>query len=200
MNAVKYTLPKSGDELLKIQDKAIRAANNARILIQQALVGTVHHLAIHHDVRMANRLVDGLRETVRGKAIVEYLTKYGHLTVGDVEVEVDGKAKTVQQFTGLSVRGGEAHAKVVRETFEEAKATLWWTLKRENPYAGFDMQKALDTVIKHYQTALKKVQAGEVGEEKLSTEVNDTTIRALLAIVKFDTIAEPANVELKDAA
>lgn len=184
---IKYTFANDNAGLNKIQDKAIRAANNARNLIQLALVATVHHLAQNHDVNVARRLIDGLHETVRGKALVEFLAKYGHLTVGEQVTEVDGKEVKTTTFTGIK-GNAEEHSRAIRETFDECKETMWWTLKRENPYKGFDMQQALNTVINQYQTALKRIAEGKADNDKLSTEVNDKTIRALLAIVKFDII------------
>lgn len=193
MNKITYILPKTGAELDKVQDKAIRAATNARNLIQIALVATVHHLAVNHDVRVARRLVDGLHETVRGKALVQFLAQFGHLNVGEMEVtDETGKATNIITFT--SIKGNaEEHAQAVRESWQACKDTMWWSLKQENPYKGFNLQEYLNNGIRQYQAALKKVQAGEAGADKLVTDVNDATIRAILALCKFDAIAPAAN-------
>jgi len=194
MSAIKYVMPKTAADLDKVQDKAIRAANNARNLIQIALIATVHHLAINHDVRVARRLVDGLHETVRGKALVQFLTKYGCLTVGEVEVEdpITAKKSKITTFTGIVGNADEHNAKV-REVFEEAKETMWWSLKPENPYKGFDLQTYLANGLAQVQKAAKLIEEGKAPPTALSTDVNDKTIRALLALVRFDTIGVPAN-------
>jgi hypothetical protein len=199
MNAPKYILPKSAAELSKVQDKAIKAANNARNLIQIALVATIHHLTINHDVQVARRLVDGLHETVRGQAIVKYLAEFGHLNIGEMEIEVDGKVKTVTTFTSIKGNGDE-HAAACRKSWEDCKATMWWTLKQSNPYKGFSLQEKLSAVLSQYQTALKRISEGKAGDDSLDTSVNDTTIKAILALCHFDAIAAPANGDNMKAA
>lgn len=195
MTAIKYTLPKNTDELTATQDKAIKAANSARKLIQQALVATVHHLATNHDVRVARRLVDGLSETVRGKALVAWLVKYGHLTIDKVEVEVEGKTHKVETFDGIK-GDAEGHNQLIRSTWEEAKTTMWWeAMKAESAYKGFDLNEYLKAGIKQLQNAQKKVAEGKADASTVSTEVNDATIRAIIAFAKFDVILPAANVE-----
>lgn len=190
MSKIAYSLPKNETELNKIQDSAIRAANSARTKIQLALVATVYHLSQHHDVRVARRLVDGLGETVRGKALVEYLSKFGHLTVGELIEERDGKNVTVTTFTRIK-GDAEAHTVAIRESFEEAKATMWWNLKKENPYKGFSLNDALKNVLAQAKSAQKKALDGATGVTL--DDVSDDTIRAVLALCKFDAIIEPAN-------
>lgn len=192
MNTPKYTLPKTLDDLNKIQDKAIKAATNARNIIQIALVATVHHLAINHDPRVAARLVDGLSETVRGKALVEYLSRFGHLNVGQMDVEVDGKKKTITTFTSIKGKAAE-HAASVRGTWDECKATMWWSLKAENPFKGFDMDARLKALLAEAKRASEKVSEGKAAADTVNVKANDATIRSLLALCKFEAIANPAN-------
>jgi len=193
MTAIKYNLPKTTEELNKTQDKAIKAANSARKLIQQALVATVHHLATNHDVRVARRLVDGLSETVRGKALVAWLVKYGHLTIGKVDLEVEGKTIKVETFDGIK-GDADAHNQLIRDSWEEAKATMWWTaIKADNAYKGFDLNEYLKAGIAQLQKAQKKVEEGKADPSTVSTEVNDVVIKAIIAFAKFDVIGEVAN-------
>lgn len=192
---MKYTFAKTTADLDKIQDKAIKAATNARNLIQLALVATVHHLAVNHDIRVARRLVDGLHETVRGKALVQFLTKYGCLNVGEVDVVgEDGKTSKTTTFTTIQGNADE-HAAAIRELFEECKAKMWWTFKAPNPYKGFNLQQYLSNGIKQAQAAAEKIGKGEAEADALSLDVNDTTIRSILALCKFDAILAPANDE-----
>jgi len=188
MTAIRYALPSSVEELDKLQDKAIKAANNARNLIQIALVATVHHLATNHDVRVARRLVDGLSETVRGKALVQYLVKYGHLTVGEIEVEDQlGKKSKVTTFTGIEGSADE-HNMAVRQTWEDAKNNMWWSFKQESPYKGFDLDAYINLGIKQAAAAQAKLTEGKVDSSKINLKVQDATISRLLKLVNFDII------------
>lgn len=191
MSKINYAFAKDGSDIEKVQDKAIRAANNARVQIQVALVATVAHLAQFHDIRIARRLVDGLHETVRGKALVDYLCRFGHLTVGKVKmVDANGKEQEVDTFNGLACKA-EDHAALVASTFngeDGAKATMWWTLKVQNPYKGFSLEQALQSVLAMNKKAREKVEKGEATADQINTEVNDKTIRAVLALANFDAI------------
>lgn len=192
---ITYAFAKDNAGLTKIQDKAIRAATSARVAIQIALIATVHHLAQFHDVNMARRLVDGLQETVRGKALVEFLTKYGCLTVGEV-ITVDKNGKEVKGLSFDGIKGSaEEHSLAIRALFDEAKAKMWWALKQDKPFVGFDMQKALDSVLVQLKSAQKKVVDGKGTADQISTEVNDVTIRTIMAMCNFDIIEPAANVD-----
>lgn len=190
MSKIAYVLPKNEAELTKIQDQAIRAANTAHSRIQLALVATVHHLATNHDIRVARRLVDGLHETVRGKALVEFLSKFGHLIVGEViEQGPDGKNRTITTFTRIKGTA-EEHSIAIRETWEECKATMWSDLKKENPYKGFSLEAALKQVLVQAKAAQKKALDG--ADNVSLGDVSDSTIQAVLALCNFEAII-PAN-------
>src|SRR3546814_12042919 len=68
---LKYTTAKDTKALEALQDKAIRSVQSARVHIQVALVATILHMGKHGDWTVASRLVDGLGNTVNGKAIVQ---------------------------------------------------------------------------------------------------------------------------------
>lgn len=192
MSKINYAFAKDGSDIEKVQDKAIRAANNARVQIQIALVATIAHLAQFRDVRIARRLVDGLHETVRGKALVDYLVRFGHLTVGKIKVTDDkGKETEVDSFTGFAVKDAKEYAALVASTFngpEGAKEVYWWTLKVPNPYKGFSLEQALQSVLAMNKKAQEKVEKGEAQADQINMEVNDKTIRAVLALANFDAI------------
>lgn len=185
---INYSFAKDNAGLVKIQDKAIRAANSARVAIQVALVATVKHLAEFHDVNMASRLVDGLHETVRGRALVDFLTTYGHVKVGKVKVTNDkGEEKEVDGFVGI-VGDAKAHAEAIRASWEACKATMWWSLKQESPYKGFDMEKALQSVLTQAQKAADKLANGEATGDMVNLTANDAIIQKIIAFGKFDLI------------
>ena len=173
--------------LSKIQDSAIRAAGNARVKIQIALVATVAHLQRNHDVQVARRLVDGLQETVRGKALITYLCQFGHLTVGKVEIE----GKEVETFSGI-IGNGEEHAAAVRASFDEAKATMWWTVAKGNvnQFKAWSLDKALQNLIASNERKVKKAQENPELAAQVDTEVSDKTMQAVLAMCNFDAIID----------
>lgn len=189
---IKYTFAKTSDALYALQDKAITAAKSARIAIQVAAVATVHHMVKHRDYTIASRLVDGLGETINAKSLVEWFKEYGGLTVGEITTEVDGKQVKRTTFNGLV----DNHEQVVRERFDEAKQVMWWELVKVNAYKGFSLELALKNVLNQAKKAQAKLEAGEVSADDVDvTHVNDATIKAVLALCKFETIAASANDE-----
>lgn len=185
MSKIAYKTAKDLADLKKIQDSAIRSAKTMRSNIQIALVATTIHLVQHRDYTLASRLVDGLGDGVNGAAVVEWLKKYAGLTVGDIMVMVDGKEVKRQGFTGLV----DDHSNVVRGTFDEAKDTMWWELKKQNPYKGFDINASLRSVLAAAKKAQQKVADGEVSAEDVNLDnVDDSILKQVLALVNFEPL------------
>lgn len=181
---IKYTTAKDVAALEKLQDKAIKSVQSARVHIQVALVATVIHMGTHGDWTVATRLVDGLGNTVNGKAIVEWLKLFGNLNVGD-----DG-------FTGFAEKGFKA---AILGTLDAAKATMWWELKVQNPYKGFSLEAQLKAVIKNHNKAMELVEGDATLADKVDVSVNDATIRQVLALCHFDAIiADAGNTDKVD--
>lgn len=175
------------NSLTKIQDRAIRATHSARESVQVALVATVAHLYRYHDVRVARRLVDGLQDTVRGKAVIDFLCRFGHMTVG--KVEIDGKE--VNTFAA-TVGDAQEHAAAVKASYDEAKATQWWKLAPNdvNKFKGWSLDQALlDLVAKNKKQLDKAAKHPELAE-KINVQVSDKTIQAVVAMCNFDAILE----------
>lgn len=201
MNAHKFDYSKvdkvAGDNAgtTKLQDAAIRAATNARTVIQYALVATLLHLAKHHDVRMASRLVDGLNGTVRGNALVRYLLRYGHLEVGRVEVEgKDGKTTKVDGFIGI-VGDAKDHEAAIRKTLDEAKNTAWYELTPPaNPYS-FKLENALMQVERQAEAAAKRVKNGKAKPEDVDFHVSDAVREQVMRLFNFEQIVEETLAE-----
>lgn len=171
MTAIKYVFAKNAAELETIQGKAIKSVQSARVAVQIAAVATIRHAYEHGDWTYAQKLVDGLGNTVNGAALVEWFKQYGGLTVGD------------EGFTGWS---GADH---IKENFEKAKATMWWELKKANPFKGFSLEAALQAVIKQHTDINKKLEGmQEEDKQKVSFEVNDATIQAVLKLCNFEAI------------
>lgn len=175
MSKIKYVITDDTAKVTKLQDAAIRSANKVRVQVQIALVATAAHIAKHGDYTIAQRIVDGLGNTVNGRAVVEWLVKYAGVTVAE-----DGKG-----FGGL-VKDRE---KIIRERFDEAKATMWWELKVQQPFKGFSLEQALQQVIKRHIAAVE--QAGDHAE-LVQTEVSENTIRQVMQLAHFEKLLDNA--------
>jgi hypothetical protein len=179
MSTIKYVEAKDLKGLEVIQDKAIKSVHSARMLIQVALVATILHMGKHGDWTVASRLVEGLGNTVNGKAVVEWLRKFGNLSTND-----DG-------FTGFTNKDFKA---AVLATLDEAKATMWYELKIVNPFKGYSLEAQLQQVIKNHKSVMAKVDTLSKDEQdKVDVTVNDATIRQVLALCKFDAIIADAS-------
>ena len=128
----------------------------------------------------------------RPKALVEFLSKFGHVIVGEVVEERDGKNVSVTTFTRIKGTADE-HNAAVRGTWEACKDTMWWTLKQENPYKGFSLNDALKAVIKQAKAAQAKAADG--AENVSLDDVNDSVIQEVLALCKFEAIIGADNDE-----
>lgn len=183
MTAIKYVFAKDAAGLEKIQASAIKSVTKARVQVQIAAVATIRHAFEHGDWTYAQRLVDGLGNTVNGAALVEWFAKYGGLTIED------GK--------GFSGWKGKDH---IEANFNEAKAEMWWDLKKKNPYAGFSLEAALQKVIKDHTAAQAKLASlSEEDKAKVQLTVNDATIQAVLKLCNFDVIINDEPVEEQQA-
>lgn len=175
---IKYVVAKDTKGLETLQDKAIKSVHSARLSIQIALVATILHMGNHGDWTVATRLVDGLGNTVNGKAVVEYFKRFGNMSVSD------------EGFTGFTDKDFKA---AILAKLDEAKATMWYELKIQQPYKGFSLEAALKAVIKNHKLAMDKVAEKPELADAIDVAVNDETIRQVLALCKFDAIMDDAN-------
>lgn len=173
--AIKYISPADAKAVESLIGKAVKAVVKARESVQIAAVAILIHAEKHGDWTKANDLVLGLGNTVNGKALVEWFVKFGGLTVSEGE----GK------FIGWQ---GAEH---IRANFQDAKAKMWWELKPQSPFKGFDLEAALQKVISDYNKHTKKLDSlSEEDKAKVKTTVNDATIKAVLSLCNFETILE----------
>lgn len=173
MSAIKYVFAKDAAGLEKIQAVAIKSVAKARIQVQIAAVATIRHAWEHGDWTFAQKLVDGLGNTVNGAALVEWFKMYGGLKTED---------------TGFIGWSGKEY---IEANFEKAKATMWWELKKKNPFAGYSLEDALKKIIKDH-SAMKEKLVGltEEDQRKVDFTVNDETIKAVLKLCNFEAILE----------
>lgn len=184
MTAIKYVMPKDANELAKLCNKAVKSVQSARVSVQQAAVGVLFHAFKHGDYSAASTLVADLGNTINGKALVEFFVKFGGLKIDEEK----------GAFIGWS------GAKHIEDTFDEAKATMWWDLKLQQPFKGFDLEAALQRVLKQHKGTLEKVQGmTEEDQAKVKLDVSEATMQQLFAICDFEVIVNEV-VETEGAA
>lgn len=173
MAAIKYVFAKDAAGLEKIHASAIRSVAKARVNVQIAAVATIRHAWEHGDYSYAQKLVEGLGNTINGAALVEWFVQYGGL-----KINAEGKGF-----------GGWSGKDYIEQNFEAAKAKMWWELKKQSPFKGFDLEAALQKVLKDHATFTKDIEAlSDEDKAKVKLEVNDATIQAVLKLCKFDVI------------
>lgn len=181
--SIQYVMPKNAKELEAIHSTAIQSVNTARVNVQIAAVATLRHAYVHGDWTYAQKLVDGLGNTINGKALVEWFKVYGGLEVGD---------------EGFIAWSGKDY---IKEKFQEAKEKMWWDLKIANPYKGFNLEEALQRVLKDHAKAKDQLaKLPEDQKEKVVLTANEATIQAVLKLVNFEQLLEPKQDEEEQAA
>lgn len=171
MKAIKYVFAQDAAGLLKLHAAAVKAVASARVSIQVATVATLKHAHTHGDWTFAGKLVESLGNTINGAALVEFFKVYGGLQTDD---------------TGFIGWKGKDF---IEANFEEAKAKMWWELKKPNPFKGFDLEAALQRVIKEHNAIQEKVVGlSDEDKAKVKFDVNDATIKAVLKLCNFDAI------------
>ncbi len=169
-----YTLPKNAASLRTLISEAIESATTAKVKIQIASVAVLHHAYQHGDYTFANELIEGLGHGIKRDSLVEWFKKFGGLIVSD---------NASEGFTSWS---GKDH---IKANFNQAKETMWYELKKANPFQGYSLEDELRKVMKKHQ---KIVKASENMEEedkaKVSFDVNEATIQQLLAMCDFEGV------------
>lgn len=185
MTAIKYAMPKDAAELAKMCAKAVKSVQSARVSVQQAAVGVLYHAFKHGDYTAATTLVNDLGNTINGAALVEFFKVYGGLKINEEQGCFDGWQG--KQF--------------IEDNFNDAKAKMWWELKVKQPFKGFDLEAALQQVIKRHKEAQEKI-VGMTPEDqaKVNVKVNDATIQQVLAMCNFEAIIGEAVEGAQEAA
>lgn len=114
------------DDSMKLQDR-----------IHEVAVAIMLHCYKHADFSRAQVLVDGLGKGMRRKALVEWFQSAG-LKVNEKE----------QKFSGFN-------AKKMEDRWAKCMAEPWYTMKPENPFAGFDLDAELAKLLKRAQKAME---------------------------------------------
>jgi len=142
MSDVNYAISQAHESYQKTRNK-----------VQVAAVSVLRHAFLHGDYSKANDLINGL-QGLNQTALVEFFVKFGGFKVGEDEkgfVDWNGK-----EFI-------EAH-------FQEAKKVMWWELKVQSPYKGFNLKQVLALVISNAEKAQEKVSKDESIADKVVIE------------------------------
>ncbi|QHR65407.1 hypothetical protein mellemsur_6 [Escherichia phage mellemsur] len=158
--AIKYTSFKDAAALDKAIESTVKKAHSLRNEIQNVAVGIILHAYHHGDYTRAESFVNQLGQGVRGKALVDWFVKFGGLVIG----ENGGK----QGFIGWQ------GAEYIKANIDTAKATMWWSMKPEQAFEGFDLQDALEKLIAKAEKALNK--ANELRHEGKDEDANKVVV------------------------
>jgi hypothetical protein len=176
---VVYRLAANVAELDKMVENAIASANTMRKRVQVVAIAILAHAEKHGDYTRAQTLIEGLGHGVNMKALVEFFVRFGGLVVDSEE-------------GGFCDWKGSEY---IRENFQNAKATMWWELKPQNPWQGFDLETELVKLIKRAQTAEKRIEKlpdDSPDRAKFSMEVNDATLQSVVSLCNFEAIVDEA--------
>jgi hypothetical protein len=175
MTKLKYVEAKNETELNKLIDSSIRSAVKAREAVQIAAVAILIHAAKHGDWTKANVLVDGLGNTINGAALVEWFIRFGGLSVNT-------------EGTAFGSWAGVDH---IKANLEAGKDKMWWELRKQNAFAGYNATDAVMKFVKHHKDLQKKI-AGMRPEDagKISFIISDEAMLAVLSLVNFEHIVQ----------
>jgi hypothetical protein len=144
--------PVSVDQAIK---SAITSVKKLKDSVQVAAIAILIHAEKCGDYRKANELIEGLGNGVNQKALVEFFAKFGGFIISEEE----------KKFTGWS---GADH---IRSNFEKAKETAWYSLKQQKPFEGFNLDEAIQALIKrangYNDKRTEAISANDEGTAKL---------------------------------
>ena len=148
-------------------DKCITSAHESyqttRNKVQVAAVAVLLHAYNHGDYSKANTLIEGL-QGLNQAALVEFFVQFGGFTVSEDETG----------FTGWS---GKDH---LNDNFQAAKDTMWWDLKVQKPWMGFNLNAAIQLVIANADKATARASKNE--ELVDLVDINAEQLAALKAL------------------
>lgn len=166
LKGVKYGTSADKAAVDKAIESAVKAVQKGRVEVQKAAVLILLHAYHHGDYRPASALVKALGNSVNQKALVDWFCTWGGLEVN---------AET-EEF------GGWNGKEFIKEYFEDAKATPWWTHKPQKAWAGFELDKELQKLLKRAAEAAVKAE-GAPKDVPFDLQVSGATRQQLMAIL-----------------
>lgn len=166
-NAVKVSAPTMTAKQL---DAAIKSVCDDSVSLQNRVhdvaVEIMLHTYKHGDYSRAQSLVDNLGKGIRAKALVEWFNKAG--------LDVD----MTKGFTGFK-------KPVMAKNWEFCKENKWYTMKPENPFAGFDLDAEIAKLIKRAEKAVEKNAALPEDAERPEDFVMNVKVEQLAQLRKL---------------
>lgn len=156
LKRIKYTDSKDKAAVDKAIADAVQKVRGGRVAVQKAAVQVLVHAYHHGDYSKATALVEALGNGINAGALVEWFKQFGGLRTRDGE-------------PGFIAWSGREH---IAANLDAAKATPWWTCKKQNPWAGFDLQQQLERLLRQAERAANKVQEYPDLKDKLSLQVD----------------------------
>ncbi len=164
MSKIIYKPAKTANDLLSMIKRDSDKAESVRKGVQVTAVAVLLHAYHHGDYTFATKHVNALGDGINAAALVEFYATFGGL-------EVD---EETGEFCGWL---GKAH---IKENIEGAKSTMWWSLRKQNPWKGYDLDAQLLKVVKGLGNAQKKVEDMEELSSLVSIQVSSATKQAVL--------------------
>lgn len=166
MSKINYTteLKKNVDSLITRAETTLgKGADHVQI----AAVAVLYHAMQHNDYSRAAKMVEMVHAKIgAGQALSKWFVKFGGLTLSEDQ----------KSFTGW--KGAE----YIKENVSVAKSTMWITFKAPNPYKGFDLDAAIESLITKAMNELSKA-AKDADKAKL-IHVDVAKIRVLKDLVQ----------------
>lgn len=165
-------------------EKASQSVKVMRNDIQVAAVHVLIHANKYGDYSFANELVHAVAEGTNIKSLVVWFEQFGGLKIDETQPDLG--------FTGWS---GKDH---IKENFEDAKKTNWWTCKPMAAFKGYDLMAELEKLVKNAQkkASEQRKYENEGDNEKLDAmSVSPELLNALSELTKtHGGSVEPAKV------
>lgn len=124
-------------ELDKAIVKVCDASKTLQDDIHEVAVAIMLHTYNHGDYTKAQMLVDGLGKGIRAKGLVAWFDKAG--------LKVDEQ----KGFKGFNKA-------VMEKNWDYCKKNRWYSMKPENPFAGFDFAAEVERLLKKAEKAIAK--------------------------------------------
>lgn len=186
-NAIRYVEAKDNAGLKSMVSKAIGSYGKARIAVQVAIVAILIHAAKHNDYSQASDLVNGLGKTATARNVALFFRDFGGLGVKDTPA---GEEKP----QGFNTWQGP---KYIAERLDEAKATMFWAYKQPaaDTFREYSLEDMARQFLQRHENARKQAAKGKAS---LDDTLSDTTMQAVLNLVKFEAI-KPGKAEASTA-
>lgn len=179
--SIRYVTPANDAGLKTLVTKAINSYGKARIAVQVAIVAILCHAAKHHDYSQANALVLGLGKSKTARDVAVFLQDFGGLSVKKDET-------ATEQPEGFNSWKGPEY---IAEHLDDAKATMFWEYRQPtgDVFRQYSLEEMARQFIQRHENA-KKAQAK--GKASLDDTLSETTMQAVLNLVKFERITADA--------